>query len=186
MTRKLLTVIIAIAASACANADSGLYAGGGLTEVRANNVYGLDLYCSGCPVWRLDSSSWEAIVGWRPLQHFALEAKYESLGRSSFHLSHGDVHLDANAAGLYAIGFLPLPVSAFDLYGKVGVVRSELNGHSYTFDPSRSDTGTELALGAGVQAHVGRLGLRLEFEHFNIPQTTHAYVYDIAATFDLP
>ncbi len=186
MTRKLLTVIIAIAASACANADSGRYAGGGLTEVRANDVYGLDLNCSGCPVWRLDSSSWEAIVGWRPLQHFALEAKYESLGRSSFHLSHGDVHLDANAAGLYAIGFLPLPVSVFDLYGKAGLVRSELNGHSYTFNPSRSNSEATFALGAGAQAHIGRVAVRLEFEHFDIPQTTHAYVYGIAATFDLP
>jgi hypothetical protein len=186
MTRKFLTVVIAIAASACAHANSGLYAGGGLTEVRASNVYGLDLGCGGCADWRLDSTSWEAIAGWRPVHPFAVEAKYESLGRSSAQLSHGNALLDGNAAGLYAIGFFPLPPSVIDLFGKVGLVRSELHGHSYTFHPPRSDSGTELALGAGVQANLGRVGLRLEYERFNIPQTTHAYIYSIAATFALP
>lgn len=183
MTRKLLTVIIAIAASTCANADSGLYIGAGLTEARASNVYGLG--CAGCPAWRLDSNSWEAMLGWRPIQHFAVEAKYESLGRSTAHLSHGDASFDAKAEGLYAIGLLPIPSSVFELYGKAGVVRSELDGRSYTF-PSRSDTGEEFALGAGVQAHLSRLGIRLEYERFDIPQTTNAHVFSIAATFDLP
>jgi hypothetical protein len=159
VTRKLLVVITATVASACANADSGLYAGAGLTEGRASNVYGLNLECRGCPVWRLDATSWEVLFGWRPIRPFAVEAKYESLGDSAVRLSHGHASLDASAAGVYAMGLLP-------------------------FDP-RSDTRIEPALGAGVQAHLRRVGVRLEYEHFNIPQTTHAYVYSIAATYDL-
>jgi hypothetical protein len=184
VTRKLLVVITATVASACANADSDLYAGAGLTEGRASNVYGLNLDCRGCPVWGLDATSWEVLFGWRPIRPFAVEAKYESLGDSAVRLSHGHASLDASAAGVYAIGFLPLPQPVLDLYVKVGMVRSELSGRSYTFDP-RSDTRIEPAMGAGVQAHSRRVGVRLEYEHFNIPQTTHAYVYSIAATYDL-
>ena len=184
VTQKVPIVIAATVASACANADSGLYAGAGLTEVRASNAYSLNFDCRDCPVWSLDATSWEALLGWRPIRPFAVEAKYESLGETAYRLSHGTVSLDASSAGVYALGFLPLPLPVLDLYAKVGLVRSELSGHSYTFAP-RSDARMELALGTGVQAHLRRVGVRLEYEHFNIPQTTHAYVYSVAATYDL-
>jgi hypothetical protein len=182
--RRLLAIITTLLVSVCAQADSGLYVGAGLTKIRATNVYDLNLGCGSCPVWSLDATSWEVLLGWRPIRPFAIEVKYESLGRSAVRLSHGDAVLDANSAGAYAMGFVPLPLQVLDFYGKVGLVRSELDGRSYTFDP-RSDIRVELALGAGMQAHFRRIGARLEYERFNIPQTTHACVYSIAVTYHL-
>lgn len=181
----LLAAITTFLAGVCAQAaDSGLYLGAGLTEGRAGNVYNLDLSCGGCPSWRLDATSWETLLGWRPIRPFAVEVKYESLGSSAVRLSHGDAFLDANAAGAYAMGFIPLPLMLLDFYGKVGLLRSELDGRSYTFAP-RSDTRVEFAWGAGVQAHFRRFGARLEYERFNIPQATHAHVYSLATIYDL-
>ena len=184
MTRQLLVVITTIVASASAHADSGVYVGTGLTEGRASNVYGLNAGCSGCPVWSLNATSWEAMLGWRPFQALAVEAKYESLGTSSTQLSHGDAFFDAKAAGVYAMGYIPLPLPVLELYGKAGLVHAELDGHSYTFAP-RSNSATEFAAGAGVQAHLLRVSFRLEVERFNIPQTSNAYVFNIAGTCDI-
>ena len=94
---------------------------------------------------------------------------------------------DAKAFAGYAVGFLPLP--DFDVYGKAGAARYELN-HSVTYYNSggvptgsyaHSDHSTVFTWGVGVQAHFGVIGGRLEYEGFN----TSTSVYSLSVFLNL-
>jgi hypothetical protein len=45
---------------------------------------------------------------------------------------------------------------------------------------SFSTNGTEFAWGIGVQAHISRIGARLEYENFNVPNTSGASVASLS------
>jgi hypothetical protein len=88
---------------------------------------------------------------------------------------------DAQVFAAYALGFLPLPVPFLDIYGKAGLARSKLNTNE-----SGSNRGTQFAWGVGVQAHIGVVGARLEYEDLNIPNTSGAKVASLSVLLNLP
>jgi hypothetical protein len=115
---------------------------------------------------------------------------YDDLGRQSEALLGGLPptgeygHADARSFDLIGVGLLPL--NAVDLFAKVGGARWTLSGDlqgpdSTLFALDRS--GTSFAWGAGAQAHYGGVGLRLEYEHFQMPDTDGARLYTVAVMF---
>ncbi|HEX8754918.1 MAG TPA: hypothetical protein VF745_01155 [Steroidobacteraceae bacterium] len=162
-------------------ADTGLYIGAGYVRAQINNVFGTTGYG-----FKIDDNAWKAIVGFRPIPPFAVEANYVDLGHQSQRLLGGSPsrHADARAFDIFGVGLLPLgPV---DIYGKAGGARWTLSGNlqgpnSSLFALDRS--GTSFVWGAGIQAHWGPLGARLEYEHFQMPYTDGARLYTAAVTF---
>lgn len=162
-------------------ADTGLYIGAGYVRAQINNVFGTTGYG-----FKIDDNAWKAIVGFRPVPPFAVEANYVNLGHQSHGLLGGSPsgHADARAFDIFGVGLLPLgPV---DIYGKAGGARWTLSGNvqgpnSSLFRLDRS--GTSFVWGAGIQAHWGPLGARLEYEHFQMPYTDGARLYTAAVTF---
>jgi OmpA-like transmembrane domain len=163
-------------------ADTGLYVGAGYVRAQINNVFGTTGYG-----FKIDDNAWKAIVGFRPIPPFAVEANYVDLGHQSQALLGGNNpsgHADARAFDIFAVGLLPLgPV---DIFGKAGGARWSLSGNlqesnSTLFALDRS--GTSFAWGAGVQAHVGPIGGRLEYEHFDMPYTDGARLFSVDVTF---
>jgi OmpA-like transmembrane domain len=163
-------------------ADTGLYVGAGYVRAQVNNVFGTTDYN-----FKIDDNAYKAIVGFRPIPPFAVEANYVNLGHQSSDLLGGYNpfgHADSRAFDIAAVGLLPLgPV---DLFGKAGGARwtltGDLQGPSSTlFALNRS--GTSFLWGAGVQAHWGPLGGRLEYEHFQMPYTDGARLFSADATF---
>ena len=76
------------------------------------------------------------------------------------------------------------------MYGKAGLARCKLDGTAASTVPpgnlfSFSNQGTEFALGVGTQAHIGNIGGRLEYENFNIPNTSGAKVFSLAVILSL-
>ena len=67
--------------------------------------------------------------------------------------------------------FFPLPVPFMDIFGKAGAARWTLNGHDNSSLFALDEQGTDFAWGGGAQAHFGPLGLRLEYEQFNVRNT---------------
>jgi hypothetical protein len=73
------------------------------------------------------------------------------------------------------VGFLPIPLPYLHVYGKAGLARFKLDGTITSYNAlgvpidSRAypDNGTVFTWGAGVQAHIGIIGGRLEYEGFN-------------------
>ena len=162
-------------------ADTGLYVGAGYVRAQVNNVFGTSGYG-----FKIDDNAWKAILGIRPIPPFAVEANYVNLGHQSQPLFGGSPsgHADARAFDIFGVGLLPLgPV---DIYGKAGGARWTLSGNlqgpnSTLFALDRN--GTSFVWGAGIQAHWGPLGARLEYEHFQMPRTDGARLYTAAVTF---
>jgi hypothetical protein len=60
------------------------------------------------------------------------------------------------------------------LYLGAGVSQNQLN-----------DNGTDFAWGVGAQVHMGNIGARPEYEHFNIANTNGAQVFSLDAVIGL-
>jgi outer membrane immunogenic protein len=179
--RKLLPISALALAAGAAQADTtGLYVGAGITKAKVDNIFSRDL--------NIDSTAWKAIVGFRPISLFAVEANYLDLGSETRSFAAlGTAHADAKAFAAYGVGFLPIPLPMVDVYGKLGLARWKLSGNA---GPTSSlfrisDDGTEFAWGVGAQAHFGNIAGRLEYEHFNLPNTDGAKVYTLGVTLNI-
>lgn len=139
-------------------ADNGFYLGAGWVE----SDFDLDKP-AGATDFDDSDSGYKVLAGFRLLDHFAVEASY---------IDHGDAvvgpaHASAQTVSAFAVGFLPFPV--VDLFAKAGVTSWSSDGRTPGFpDLNVSDDGTDFAWGAGVQAHFGSLGARLEYEQFPV------------------
>src|SRR5207253_6861892 len=176
--RKPLVAIVFMFAASNALADNSLYVGAGVTKTNASSA------CVNLLCFSENNTSWKAVAGYRPVTWGAVEADYVDLGRGTVRLSHGTPYLDASAAAAYAIGFLPLPLPAVEVFGKAGLARSKVTAHSYTFVPAGfpdpvSDNGLRFVWGMGLQLHSGRVGGRIEYERFSIPQLSGVHVFSL-------
>jgi hypothetical protein len=183
MRRILLVTGLALSVSV-AQADNGsFYFGAGITSNKVK-----DVVLQGNSFPEIDSTSWKVFAGFRPISMFAVEADYLDLGSSGtvegactvccMAACRGTMQSDAQAFVAYALGFLPIPVPFLDIYGKAGLARSKLNTNNS--GSTTSDRGTEFAWGAGVQAHIGIAGARLEYEDFKIPNSNGAKVASLS------
>ena len=172
MRRLLLVIVLALGASA-AYADNGsFYVGAGISKDKLS-----DIGNQGTNFADIDTTSWKAFAGFRPLSVFAVEADYYDLGSDTNNFSGTSSH--AKAFGGYGVGYLPIPVPFLDVFGKAGLARWKLDGSSPV--TSFSTSGTEFAWGVGAGVHVGNFGARLEYEKFNIPGTNGANVTSLEA-----
>jgi opacity protein-like surface antigen len=176
--RRLLLPVIALALGVgVARADDQLlYVGAGLTR---NDIKDIASTASD-----FNTTSWKVLAGFRPISMFAVEADYLDLGSQTTGFANSSAHLQYKAFTGYAVGFVPLPVPNVDVFGKIGLARWSSSGSNVSLPGnffSLSDSGTEFAWGIGAQAHVGTLGVRLEYESFNIPNTNGANVFSLDA-----
>ena len=168
--------------AACADGSLGNYlgAGGGEADVRADQAtLGDTNYDS-----KFDErhSAWKVIAGLRPLSPLGVELEYIDFGNPGsgpdFSGLGGLTRVDEKAVALFGVGYLPLPVSYLDVYGKLGIarLRTALTGLGpQPFCPvglipcvqptfHQSDWNTDVAYGAGVQRKMGGLAIRAEYE----------------------
>ena len=134
-------------------------------------------------------TGWNAFIGIRPVSRFGAEINYMDFG--SVHLSTTPdlVHFlradtKNSAVGVYAMGYLPIPVPHWDVFGKLGV--ASVNTHAGStgdysnvcvFNPatnacvplgvvsaSTDKHVTGFAYGVGTQYSFGSLGVRAEYQ----------------------
>lgn len=180
----LLITRFALGGSIAQADNASFYVGAGPT---VNKVSDITLEGTGFP--KLDTTSWKAFAGFKPIRLFAIEADYLDLGRSQtvegsctvccMAACRGTYRSDAQAFAAYALGFLPIRVSFLDVYGKAGLARWKLNGSGSVL--TASDHGTEFAWGIGAQAHVRSFGVRLQYEGFDIPNSSGARIASLSA-----
>jgi len=186
MRRLLLISVLALGAGAAHADDSLFYAGAGISRSGLNGIYDNGLAYSD-----VDRTSWKALVGFRPISFVGVEADYMDLGSESSTFFDGRyAHSDAKAFAAYGVGFLPVPMPYLDLFVKAGLARWTLDGNTSDAGGvplfSFSNHGTAFAWGAGVQAHVGMFGARLEYENFNITNTNGVGILSLAAIVTFP
>ncbi len=169
MRNSLIIATLGLAASTAHAQLPDAYVGAGVSRARLENIFG-----SGTD-FDLNNTAWKAFAGIRPLPFLGAEANYMDLGSESRRfgfngLSYGG-RVDAHAFSAFAVGFLPLPLPFLDVFGKAGAARWSLNGHTDSSLFAIDDHGTDFAWGGGAQAHFGPLGVRLEYEQFDVRNT---------------
>ena len=162
---SLLLSASLLAPGAAFAADNGIYVGLASSDVSSD--YGVGAVASG-PVD--DDGGFKAIVGFRPLDSFAIEANYADLGDTRVPLGlacvttpcPAEVSIDSRAVSVSAVGLFALPL--VDLYARVGVARWESKETSFLAQRSE---GTDPTYGAGAQVRVGSFALRMEYERLD-------------------
>ncbi len=185
MSKLMLLAVLSLGATV-ARADSGFfYLGAGIVRNSLSDITAL----GGLP--DLKNTSWKAYAGVRPLNWLAAEGDYIDLGSGSSTTTSGagnvTAHADGSAVAVYAVGFLPIPLPIVDIFGKAGLAHWKLNGNvnSLVSPGSLSSNGSEFAWGIGAQAHISMVGARLEYENFNVPNTSGARVTSLSVFLDL-
>jgi hypothetical protein len=174
MRKPFLLGAFAFAAGAgVAHADPllGLYAGAGAINSSVNNVLHTHEDIS--------NNEWKAFAGIKPVgSPLGFEASYMDFGTRSnvFENVHG------NAWTFDALGHIPLGGPFLSVYGKAGLTRTSLSGHTAT--GGVDDHGSQFTYGGGVQVRLGGVGARLEYEHLNIPNTDGANVVTLGVLFN--
>lgn len=145
-------------------ADNGFYLGLASSDVSSD--YDLGPFAAGDAD---DDRGFKGIVGFRPLDAFAIEANYVDLGESTVPVSlvcttppcPTEASIESQVVSVSAVGMFALP--AIDLFGRVGYARweSELS----PFVMQKRD-GSDTTYGAGAQVRVGSFALRFEYERF--------------------
>lgn len=175
MRRLLLATVLALAAGAAQADDDLFYVGAGVSNNKISEITAINS--------DLNSTSWKAYVGVRPINAFAVEADYLDLGSQTVYTSQSTTNVNYKAFAAYAVGFVPLPLPYLDVFGKVGLARWSSGGSSDSPDASLfslSDNGTQFAWGVGAQAHFGMFGGRLEYEAFHIQNTNGAGIVSLS------
>jgi OOP family OmpA-OmpF porin len=166
-------------------ADNGFYLGGALSRSSIeteSDFFGFS--------FEDEDTAYKIIGGFRPLDAFAIEANYVDFGNIVF--DDRDIVTDgirseyeAQAIDAFAVGFIGL-VPLVEVFGKVGLVYWDadavLEGGIGGVELRDSDSGTDLAYGAGVQAHLGSLAARLEYENFEVSDTSKADLWSLGIT----
>lgn len=158
-------------------ADNGIYLGAAAIQAKLDNV-GEDFDTGNLNDFEIDNTSWKLIGGFRPLDNFAVELNYIDLGDETRDIAGERLSADAKAYAAYAVGFFP--IGPIDLYAKGGLVRweTEFNAAGFRLD----DDGTEFGYGVGVQARLGSLGARLEYEQFDVDNTDGVEMLSLGVT----
>jgi opacity protein-like surface antigen len=186
MTRiPLVAASLALGASfaSAVRADdytAGLYAGAsvGVADVRSQGYANVDYYG-----FDETHAAWKLFGGIRPVEPLGVELDYINFGHPSTgaNYSYTNANVEAQAAALYAVGYLPVPLPFLDVFGKAGV--SRLYQDTTAYYPTSCESGhlcaqysgiyhqdmwsTAFAYGAGVQAKFGSLAVRAEYERIS-------------------
>jgi opacity protein-like surface antigen len=156
----LATFGLMAAAPRAQAADNGFYLGAGLTktEFDADDIDNVEL----------DDSSFKVIAGFRPLDWLAFEANYIDLGSDSEDFGPFTSEIDANAITASVLGIFE--VGIVDLYARAGLAHWNVDlrqdfGNTVI---DGSDDGDEFTYGVGVGVHFGSIGVRAEYEKFEL------------------
>jgi hypothetical protein len=171
MLRTLWLIPTLLAASVTANAaDNGFYLGGSIGQANVEidrNLARIDD----------DDTGYKFIVGLRPLDWLGVEASYVDFGK----VTDNNLRAEANGFTAFVVGFLP--VGPVDLFAKAGVINSDtsvvLNGGGEVFDRD----GNDLAYGVGAQFRLLSLGVRAEYERFDVDDVENLNMFSIGVTY---
>jgi OOP family OmpA-OmpF porin len=173
----LTTAALGLVAAPAFAADNGIYLGASVGQSGVTfeeTVAGEDFE------FDTDSTGYKAILGWRFLDWLAVEANYVDLGSGDDNVAGTRIETDVNGISLSAVGFLP--VGPVDLFARVGAIdwKADVTASDLGFDAS--DDGTDLTYGVGAQFRVWSLGVRAEYERYDISEADTVDMFSVGVT----
>jgi hypothetical protein len=161
---SLLLVASLAAPGAALAADNGFYLGLASSDVSSDYELGAAVADAE------DDRGFKGIVGFRPLDAFAIEANYVDFGEARLPLAATcpvlpcptEALVDSEAISVSAVGMFALPL--VDLFARVGYARWESDLSVAGLSAERTDS--DPTYGAGAQVRLGSFALRIEYERF--------------------
>lgn len=180
---SVLTVAAALTAPgflpAAHAADQGFYAGLGTGQMVTTDY----VVPGGNALFDEKSTPWRGFVGYRlgliPILDFAAEAGYRSFGTAS--ATVGGVASEYKTKGFDGALLAIFPFLGADLFAKAGVLQYDLDRRWGASTASYS--GTAPMFGVGVGFRVWRVGVRLEYERFDVDELKGLDGAMLSATF---
>ena len=130
-----------------------------------------------------DDASYKVFAGWRfdaiRFVDLAVEAAYTEFGKPSQNVAGQETRYELS--GPSAAGLLIIPLGPVDLYGKAGV-------HWWSLDRSvggstQSRSGSDLFYGAGIGFYLWKIGIRAEYEQFEIKDVDRVQMFSLNLLF---
>ena len=169
-------LLLSILCSSHLHAADGLYLGAGIGVATVKDQVNTETFDS-------DDASFKAFVGWRfdlvPVIDLAVEAAYTEFGRPSQRLAGQDVRFKLKGPSL--AGLLIFPMGPVDLFGKAGVI--EWKSDREVAGTTSSSSGTDAFYGAGVGFTVWKIGVRAEYERYQIKDIDRVDMFSLSALF---
>jgi outer membrane immunogenic protein len=174
-----VTLSAALLSGVCmsrADAAGGLYIGAGVGQASIKES-------AGGTTFDASDAAYKAFVGYRfnliPIIDLAVEGGYTDFGKPSQDIGGQNVQIKLH--GPSAAGLLIFPLGPIDLYGKAGVL-------SWKADVTPSGTGSSTSgsdpfYGVGVGFYIWKIGIRAEYEKYNIKDTDRVQMYSVSALF---
>jgi opacity protein-like surface antigen len=188
MKRKALqglSAILLLLPFGIANAaDSGFYIGGSIGQAT--------LELPADPNFNFDENdtSWKLLAGYNfDLGTFdiGVEAGYVNLGKPAIGDSTASVQFET--VGFNAFGLAGIELGPVDLYAKAGFIYWDVeariggSGVPTPFQFSDTETGTDFGYGIGASWNVGKLGIRAEYEGYDIADTDTVYMLSLGLVY---
>lgn len=170
-------LLMGLASFASQAADNGIYLGAGIGQGGVQFEERID-----GENFDFDASdtSYKLIAGWRFLDWFSVEANYVDLGTASDRIEGQRIETDVSGVSLAAVGFLP--IGPVDLFAKLGAINWNADVAAPGTGLSGSEDGTDFAYGIGAQFRVWSLGLRAEYERFDVSDADTVDLISVGVT----
>ncbi|HJR69183.1 MAG TPA: outer membrane beta-barrel protein [Gammaproteobacteria bacterium] len=146
-------------------AENGFYVGAARGEMKTRHE------SAPSDLFDEQDSSFKVIVGWRPVDWFAVEGSYFDLGDVTLQQAVPDLSpFRLEQKGYDAFAVFLVDIAMFDLFLKAGAVKSsaDLTTNTIAGQASSVDHDTDFAWGAGAQFRVRKLTTRIEYERLEI------------------
>jgi OOP family OmpA-OmpF porin len=156
---------LACMATSARAAETGFYVGAGFGDAQTDD----DVALGGA--YDDQDSSYKVFGGWRLFDWFGLEGGYFDLGEVGLRQPVANVSpFKIEQDGFDAFSMFYVEMANFDLFGKLGIVRSsaDLTTNAPGGQTSSVDRDTDFAWGVGGQLRFRKLALRIEYEHLKI------------------
>lgn len=193
MRKKILLAgILSMASVVAQAADNGIYVGAsfGKASVEQRKDFVDDIDTTRVE-FDSDDMGYKVLIGIRPLDWLGVEGAYTNFGnqedtlRRTLSSTSTTVEEDGEFQGYGLSGFLVgyVPIGPVDLFGKAGLVswdtKTKVKDEA---DWLRRD-GNDLAYGVGVQFRLLSLGVRAEYEVFDLDGIEDANLLSIGVTY---
>jgi hypothetical protein len=176
-------VLIAVLSLATTTQAGGFYVGGSIGQSSFKDLTVDDISDGSLIAGSVDDSdtAWKLFAGFRFLKFLTAEVDYRDYGQASIAAASdgsGSVYApgpvdalgDLTAFTVSAMGVLPL--GRFDIFGKVGFVRWNLESSVFNAATGRlrdDDAGNDALYGVGgAFRFAGSFGVRLEYERISV------------------
>jgi OOP family OmpA-OmpF porin len=153
----------------------GLYIGAGIGKAGIKDNINTETFDS-------DDAAYKAFVGWRfkvPIVDLAIEGAYTDFGKPSQTL--GSQRVETRLHGPSLAGLAILPLGPIDLYGKAGAI--SWSADTTTGGSTTSRSGTDAFYGVGVGLNIRKIGLRAEYERFQVKDVDRVDLFSLSALF---